>query len=85
VLLTYVVTSAALPTWIVVLEVKPVPVTVRVVAAVPAAIEVGEMEVTVGAATGGVGVPEPEPELPEEAHPTNKAEMLRTSARRKET
>jgi hypothetical protein len=85
VLLTYVVTSAALPTWMVVLEVKPVPVTVRVVAAVPAAIEVGEMEVTVGAATGGVGVPEPEPELPEEAHPTNKAEMLRTSAGRKET
>jgi hypothetical protein len=51
VLLTYVVTSAASPTWTVVDEVKPVPLTVNVSGPEPATAVVGLIEVTVGAVT----------------------------------
>ena len=66
--LTKVVASTTLPTWMVVAEVKPVPLIVRVVAAAPAGMTEGEMEATVGAVTAGgvvvVVVPEGEEEQP---------------------
>jgi hypothetical protein len=53
VLLTKLVTSTDPPTWIAVVLVKPVPVTVSVVAPEPALTLVGEIDDTVGAAAGG--------------------------------
>ncbi len=47
-----------------VVAVKPVPVTVNVVAGAPAVTDVGEIEVTVGGITGGVVPPPPEFEEP---------------------
>lgn len=61
VLLTKLVVSSVPPTWIAVLLINPVPLTVKVVAAAPAETLAGDTEETVGATTGGVGV-EPPPE-----------------------